>query len=342
MPKVKLLTFSTLALACMFLVGCSEDNQDTNNNTETVQTIEMKLAFNQPEEHPEFIALENFGKKLYEATDGRYTLDVVPNELLGSQKETIEMVQNGTLPFSLVAGSLMDSWNPDFVVLNLPYVFKDYKHLQRVVQDPTIVGDLWNSIEDKGLRVVCALYTGTRNIYTRDKPILSPEDLKDLKIRVIQADTMVKMVNRMDGIGTPMAQSEVYTAIQTGMLDGAENNEVTYFVLKHPEVAPYYSKTAHATMPDYLLTNPKYFDALPDEVKNFFAENINTLISEEFEAFHQEVNIALSNAVKEGAKIYDVDIEPFKKAVEPLIAEKLQSPSAKALYDAIQSKRDIE
>lgn len=343
MKKVKLFAISALAAAVFTVVGCGGDKKDTAvAGAEAPETVVMKVAFNQPEEHPQFRALDAFGKKLKEATNGRYTLEVVPNELLGSQKETMEMVQNGSLPFSLVAGSLMENWNPDFAVLNLPYVFKDYKHLQRVVQDPAVVGDLWKSIEDKGLRVICAFYTGTRNVYTKDKPVQTPEDLAGLKIRVMQADTMVKMMNSMGGVGTPMGQGEVYTAIQTGVLDGAENNEVTYFALKQHEVGPIYSKTAHLTMPDYVVTNPKYFDALPDDVKKFFADNVNQLISEEFEAFQNEVQVSLDKAIKAGAKVYEVDTEPFKKAVEPLIAEKVQSESAKKLYEAIQAKRDVQ
>ena len=299
-----------------------------------------KLAFNQPEGHPEMVAVQEFSKKLEKATNGKYAIEVFPNELLGSQKETIEMVQNGSLEFSMVAGSLLENWSPDFAVFNLPYVFKDYKHLQRVVKDKKVVGNLFKSIEPQGITVLCAMYSGTRNVYTKNKEVRTPADLKGLKIRVMQSDTMVKMLNYMGGTGTPMGQAEVYTAIQTGVLDGAENNEVTYYALKQQEVAPIYNLTGHLMMPDYIVTNTKFYNSLPKEVKDFFDKNLDGLVDDEFERFQGQVSKSLEAAKKEGTKVIVADKDAFKKAVEPLIAEKVTTPSAKALYDAVQAARD--
>lgn len=251
------------------------------------------------------------------------------------------MVQNGALPFSLIAGSLLENWNPDFAVLNLPYTFKDYRHLQRVVKDPTVVGDLYKSLENQGITVLCAMYTGTRNVYTKNKEVRTPADLHGLKIRVMQSDTMVKMLNYMGGTGTPMGQGEVYTAIQTGVLDGAENNEVTYYALKQHEVGPYYNLTGHLMMPDYIVTNTEYFNSLPDNVKQFFADHIDELVDNEFDMFQAEVARSLEKAVNEGAVVIEADQEAFKAACEPLIAEKVQTESAKKLYEAIQASRDL-
>ncbi len=308
-------------------------------SAQAAETV-WKLAFNQPEGHPEMVAVQEFSKKLEAATNGKYAIEVFPNELLGSQKETIEMVQNGSLEFSLVAGSLLENWSPDFSVFNLPYVFKDYKHLQRVVKDKKIVGDLFKSIEPQGITVLCAQYSGTRNVYTKSKEVRTPADLKGLKIRVMQSDTMVKMLNYMGGTGTPMGQGEVYTAIQTGVLDGAENNEVTYYALKQHEVGPIYNLTGHLMMPDYIVTNTQWFNSLPAEVKDFFDKNIDGLVDDEFERFQANVATSLEAAKKEGTKVIEADQDAFKKAVEPLIKEKVSTPSAQALYDAVQAARD--
>ncbi len=308
-------------------------------SAQAAETV-WKLAFNQPEGHPEMVAVQEFSKKLEAATNGKYAIEVFPNELLGSQKETIEMVQNGSLEFSLVAGSLLENWSPDFSVFNLPYVFKDYKHLQRVVKDKKIVGDLFKSIEPQGITVLCAQYSGTRNVYTKSKEVRTPADLKGLKIRVMQSDTMVKMLNYMGGTGTPMGQGEVYTAIQTGVLDGAENNEVTYYALKQHEVGPVYNLTGHLMMPDYIVTNTNFYNSLPAEVKDFFEKNLDGLVDDEFERFQANVATSLEAAKKEGTKVIEADQEAFKKAVEPLIKEKVSTPSAQALYDAVQAARD--
>ncbi|MBO5566085.1 MAG: TRAP transporter substrate-binding protein [Succinivibrio sp.] len=301
-----------------------------------------KLAFNQPEGHPEYVAVQQFSDKLKKATNGKYSIEIYPNELLGSQKETIEMVQNGSLEFSLIAGSLLENWSPDFAVFDLPYVFKDYKHLQRVVKDKSVVSDLYKSIENQGITVLCAQYSGTRNVYTKDKEVKTPADLKGLKIRVMQSDTMVKMLNYMGGTGTPMGQGEVYTAIQTGVLDGAENNEVTYYALKQHEVGPVYNLTGHLMMPDYIVTNTQFFNGLPDDVKKFFADNLDSLVDTEFDLFQEQVSKSLEAAKKEGTRVVVADKDAFKKAVEPLIAEKVQSPSQKKLYEAVQKLRDAE
>lgn len=330
MKKNGVLVASALAVA---VAGFSAQAQ-----AETV----WKMAFNQTEGHPEMVAVQNFSEKLKQATNGEYSIEVFPNELLGSQKETIEMVQNGSLEFSLVAGSLLENWSPDFAVFNLPYVFKDYKHLQRVVKDKSIVGDLFKSIENQGITVLCAQYSGTRNVYTSKKEVKNPADLKGLKIRVMQSDTMVKMLNYMGGTGTPMGQGEVYTAIQTGVLDGAENNEVTYYALKQHEVGPIYNMTGHLMMPDYIITNTEFYNSLPAEVKKFFDENLDSLVDDEFERFHNEVSASLEKAKKEGTRVIEADQDAFKKAVEPLIAEKVNTPSAKALYEAVQKTRDAE
>ena len=329
MKKLGVVAVSTLALAVSGFVASA-------NAAETV----WKLAFNQPEGHPEMVAVQEFSKKLEAATNGKYAIEVFPNELLGSQKETIEMVQNGSFEFSLVAGSLLENWSPDFAVFNLPYVFKDYKHLQRVVKDKKIVGDLFKSIEPQGITVLCAQYSGTRNVYTKNKEVRTPADLKGLKIRVMQSDTMVKMLNYMGGTGTPMGQGEVYTAIQTGVLDGAENNEVTYYALKQHEVGPIYNLTGHLMMPDYIVTNTQFYNSLPAEVKDFFEKNLDGLVDDEFERFQAQVSKSIEAAQKEGTKVIKTDQEAFKKAVEPLIKEKVSTPSAKALYDAVQATRD--
>ena len=329
MKKLGVVAVSTLALAVSGFVASA-------NAAETV----WKLAFNQPEGHPEMVAVQEFSKKLEAATNGKYAIEVFPNELLGSQKETIEMVQNGSLEFSLVAGSLLENWSPDFAVFNLPYVVKDYKHLQRVVKDKKIVGDLFKSIEPQGITVLCAQYSGTRNVYTKNKEVRTPADLKGLKIRVMQSDTMVKMLNYMGGTGTPMGQGEVYTAIQTGVLDGAENNEVTYYALKQHEVGPIYNLTGHLMMPDYIVTNTQFYNSLPAEVKDFFEKNLDGLVDDEFDRFQAQVSKSIEAAQKEGTKVIKADQDAFKKAVEPLIKEKVSTPSAKALYDAVQATRD--
>ena len=148
---------SALALTAAFTVSPA--------SAETV----FEVAFNQPETHPQFLAMQKFGEALSERTNGEYSVEVFPNELLGAQKEAVEMTQTGTIAMSLAAASLLESWNPDFVIFNLPYMFDSIEQQREVVNDPAIVGDLYHSVEDQGIVVLAAFHGGVRNVYRKSR-----------------------------------------------------------------------------------------------------------------------------------------------------------------------------
>lgn len=298
--------------------------------------VVFEVAFNQPETHPQFQAMKKMGEALKARTNGAYSIEVFPNELLGAQKETVEMVQTGTIAMSITAGSLLESWNPDFAVFNLPYMFTSIDQQKKVVNDPEIVGELYNSIADKGIVVLGAFHGGVRNVYLKKGPVKEPADLAGLKVRVMQSDTNIKMLNMMGGSGISMGQGDVYTAIQTGVLDGGENNEIVFSSLKQVEVAPYYSYTRHLMMPDYLVINTKLYKGLPADVKKIFDEELAKAIDTEYALFAEAVAKSKADAEKAGGKFNEADVAAFKKAVAPLTEEKLTSPVTKAIYAKIQ------
>lgn len=316
---------SALALS---LAACSSDGGGT--------TV-FKVAFNQTESHPQFKVLEALGDRIKDRTDGRYDMEVFPNETLGSQKDTIELVQAGSIDFSMVSGSLLENFNPDFVVFNLPYVFDSQDHQRSVVNDPEVTGDLFASIEDKGISVQAGFHGGIRNVYNSEKPINTPSDLDGMKIRVIESDTNLRMMELMGGSGTPMGQGEVYTAIQSGVLTGAENNESIFSKLKHAEIAPYYSYTRHLMFPDYLIVNPKTMDKMSAEDQAIFAEELAVAIEEEAGLWVEEVKSSTAAAEAAGAKFNEVDAEAFRTALAPLIKEKLATPTSQDLYDKVRA-----
>lgn len=296
----------------------------------------IKVAFNQPENHPQFKAMEEFGKKFKELTDGAYEIEMYPNELLGAQRETMELVQSGTIGMSIVAGSLMENFNEEFVVFNLPYVFDSKDHQMSVLNNQDIVGDLYTSVEDQGMTVVAGFHGGVRNVYNKEKPINTPEDLKGLKIRIIESDTNIKMMENMGGTGTPMGQGEVYTAIQSGVIDGGENNELIYSNLKHVEIAPYYSYTQHLMIPDYLIINTDLLKGMSEEHQKIFKEELAKAVDHEVELWDADVEAAKKAAEEAGAEFNELDIKVFQEAVQPVIDEKLSSDSAKALYEKVR------
>lgn len=322
-----------LILVVAMLSACGDEGSSSG------ETKVLKVAFNQPENHPQYKAMEEFGKKFNELTDGAYEIEISPNELLGAQRETIELVQSGTIAMSIVAGSLLENFNEDFAVFNLPYVFDSAEHQMKVLNDEEVVGDLYSSLEDQGLLVAGAFHSGVRNVYNKEKPINTPADLKGMKIRIIESDTNIQMMSQMGGTGTPLGQGEVYTAIQSGVLDGGENNELIYANLKHAEIAPYYSYTKHLMFPDYLLINSELFDGMSEEHQKIFREELLVAIDSEVEMWEEDVEKAIEAAKEAGAKFNNADVDAFREATKPVVESKLKSESAKALYDKVQSAR---
>ena len=297
----------------------------------------FKVALNQPENHPQFVALDAAGDRLKERTDGRYDIEVFPNETLGPQRESIELVQSGTIEMSFVTGPLLENFNPDFVVFNLPFTFDSIEHEVATTNDPEIVSELYSSLDDQGIHVLGAFTVGVRNVYNNEKPINTPEDLASMKIRVIESDTNIEMMRLMGGSGTPMGQGDVYTAIQSGVLEGAENNELIYSNLKHSEVAPYYSYTRHLIIPDYLIINPAVLDAMSDEDEEIFTEEIGIAVQEEADLWEGEVEVAKEAAEAAGAQFNEVDVEAFAEAIGPLTESKLNNDVVREIHAKVRA-----
>lgn len=339
MKKSYKLTFLSVAFASMTLLaacGDSSASSTTDGSQQAADPQVLKVAFNQPENHPQFKAMEEFGAQLKEKTDGAYEIELFPNELLGAQRETIELVQSGTIGMSIVAGSLLEGLNEEFAVFNLPYVFDSAEHQMSVLNDPEIVGDLYSSLEGQNISVVGAFHGGVRNVYNNTKPITKPEDLAGMKIRVIESDTNLQMMKYMGGVGTPLGQGEVYTAIQSGVLDGGENNELIYANLKHVEIAKYYSYTKHLMLPDYLIVGSSILSGMSEEHKSIFEEELEKAIDMEVQLWEEDVQTAIETAEAAGAEFNEVDVTIFQDAVQPLIDEKLSSDAARALYDKVR------
>jgi tripartite ATP-independent transporter DctP family solute receptor len=302
----------------------------------TAETV-LRVAFNQPENHPQYIALEAMGDRLRERTGGAYDIDVYPNETLGAQRETIELVQSGALDMALVGGPLLENFNPDFVVFNLPFTFDSQDHQRRVTNDPAIVSELYSSLDDQGIHVLGAFHGGVRSVYNSQRPVTTPADLAGMKIRVIESDTNIEMMRLMGGNGTPMGQGEVYTAIQSGVIEGGENNELIFANLKHSEVAPYYSYTRHLMFPDYLITNPAVLERMSPEHRTAFTEELSAAIEEEAQLWKTEVEKAIQAAKDAGAQFNEVDSAAFADAIRPLVESKLTTDVTREIHAKVRA-----
>ena len=319
------------------LVGCGKAPETGDKGQgDTVKTTTLKLAFNQSENHPQYKALAELSDALKEATNGAYEIEISPNELLGSQKDAFELVQNGTIQMAMVANSIVENVNSDFAVLGLPYAYDSVEH-QKKVFTSGILDEIFASTTANKFNVLAAFTAGSRCIYT-DKPITKPEELNGYKIRVMEAPTSIAMLNAMGGVATPMAQGEVYTAIQQGIINGGENNEITYADLKHYEVAPYFSYTRHLMIPDLLIINSQTLTGMSEENQKILKDLCKEYTDREFELWNDQIESAIETAKAGGATFTEVDITPFQEAVQPVIADVVgKSEGAKTLYDEIRA-----
>jgi tripartite ATP-independent transporter DctP family solute receptor len=324
---------SAAVITTMALASCSASAEDGGG--ETV----LRVAFNQDINHPQAQALLQLSDELEAQTDGRYALELYADETLGDQAATIEQVQSGTIDFAVVAGSLLENFESDFSVVNLPYLYESPEHQMSVLNDPEVAGGLYDTLLDDKIKVLSAYHGGVRNVYSSVGPVETPADLSGQKIRVIGSDTNVRMMGLMGGVGSPMAQGEVYTAIQSGVLDGAENNELIYSTLSHDEIAPYYSRTEHLMMPDYLVTSPTVWDGISEEDRAIFEDLLTASVDTELELFGAAVEEATAAAEEAGAEFNEVDTEVFREATRPLHEELVTSEVAKTVYDAIEAAR---
>lgn len=335
MHRVKV-TLALAAGAALVLAGCGSD--DDNGDGGGGGEREFRLAFNQQEAHPQAQAMLGFSDALSEATDGGYAVSLYADGTLGAQEATIEQVQSGTIDMALVAGPLLESFNTDFSVVNLPYIYDSPEHQMQVLNDEEIVGELYETLEDDGIIVLAAFHGGVRNVYA-GQPIESPDDLSGQQIRIIGSDTNVRMMQLMGGVGTPMGQDEVYTAIQSGVIDGGENNELVYSSMSHDEVAPYYSSTQHLMMPDFLIMSASVWDTLDEDTQAEIERLVDEAAQDGLEAFDEAVQEAIADAEEAGATFVDADFDAFREAVLPLHDELVTTDLTQQVYDAIDAAR---
>lgn len=297
----------------------------------------MVLSLNQSESHPSYIALTGFGERLKQATDGRWDIKVYPNETLGAQQEVIQLVSDGSVDMAIASGTQLENLNPDFATLNLPTVFNGIEHQISVLRNPQIVGELFSSLEEsKNLTVLGGLTQGDRNLYTARGPIQRPEDLAGMKIRVQESDIHIKMLNAMGGSATPMSYGEVYTAMQSGVLDGAENNEVSYVTQKHNEVAKYVARTRHLVGLDYMLINSELMEKMNPQDRGILEAEWQKTVDEHVVLWKTDTQAAIDKATASGTKFNDVDEAAFRRALAPVVEGALKGKLAHDLFNNIK------
>ncbi|GAB3521217.1 TRAP transporter substrate-binding protein [Arthrobacter monumenti] len=331
-------TYSIMAAAgavALTLSACGGGGSEAGGGAEGGST--MRLALNQTEQHPSYIALDDFGTRLSEATEG-WDVKVYPNETLGAQQEALQLVSDGSVEMAIVSGTQLENLNPDFKVFNLPGVFKNIDHQMKVLNDEEIVGELFTSLEDENITVLSGGFTqGARSVYNSKHPINTPEDMNGLKFRVQESDIAQDMISLMGGSPTPMAYGEVYTALQSGVIDGAENNEISYLTQKHNEVAEYFSYTEHLVGIDYMIINTDVLESMSDKDRKAFQQGWEQTVEDFTAMWKKQTEEAHATLKEEGVKFNQVDKEAFEKALAPIVEKNLDNKAQRELYEATKA-----
>ena len=271
--------------------------------------------------YPTVEAIKFMGDLLDKWTNGRLTIEVYGSMQLGGEKEALEQVQVGALEMTRVSVGVVGPIVDEFNAFNLPFVFRSPEHMYTVT-DGQIGTELLNKLEKGGLIGLGYMDAGSRSFYNQQRPINKPDDLKGLKIRVMQNPIFVEMVNSMGGNGTPVAFNELYTALQTGVVDGAENNPPTIIEHKHYEVTKYYSLTQHLMVPEIFVFSKKVWDKLTPLDQQLIRKASAMCVEKERELWKAKEEKAYAELAKIGYAVNKVeDKEPFIAATEPVRAK---------------------
>lgn len=283
------------------------------------QTV-LKASDVHPEGYPTVVAVENLGKKLDQATNGRLRVQMYAAMQLGGEKEAIEQAQVGAIQIARVAVGALGPVVDDLNVFNLPFLFRDTAHMEKVIDGP-IGQELLDKVtaSNAGLVGLCWMDAGARSLYDTKKPIKSIADLKGMKFRVMGNPMFVDMMNALGGNGVAMGYDQVFGALQTGVVDGAENNMPSFVFDNHYQVAKYYTYTEHLIVPEILVFSRKTWDTLSKDDQALLKKLSREAQMDERVLWNQYETEARDKAKAAGTDIIGgLDKKPFQDAVKPV------------------------
>ncbi len=304
--QIKSLLLTTLFI--LLLSACVQEKQGTV----------LKLAHGLDPSHPVHQAMVSMADRCKEISEGELRIDIYPSGQLGSEQQCVELLQIGSLAITKVSAAVMESFTEEFKVLGLPYVFRSKEHSFKVL-DGEIGDELLLSTEPYWIRGLCFYDAGSRSFYTIDKPINHPDDLKGMKIRVMKSITAMEMVKAQGGSPTPISWGELYTALQSGVVDGAENNPPSFYTSHHYEVCKYYSLNEHTMVPDVLIISLKVWEKLSEQEKLWLQQAADESVEVERLLWAESEKESLRIVQEAGVKINYPDKEPFAEKVEELL-----------------------
>ncbi|MEH0665994.1 TRAP transporter substrate-binding protein [Vibrio scophthalmi] len=278
--------------------------------------------------------MEIFAAKVKEKSNGEMDVKIFPNGMLGSERDQAEQVVTGAIDMAKINGSLAESFEPTYKAISIPFLFRDADHMHTFMRSET-AQQLLQSSEGKGFIGLTLYDSGSRSFYS-SKPIQTPDDLAGLKVRVPESPTMMEMVRLLGARATPVPFTEVYTALQQGVIDAAENNISSLVEMKHSEVAKYYSMDQHMMTPDLIMISEVTWSSLNDAQKAIVREAAAESMEEEIKIWADIDSKNKKLAETLDVKFVEVDKDKFREKVAPMLDSAKQDPVLGTYIEAIQ------
>lgn len=307
-----------------FLWNCQSQNREV-----------ITVAHGLDQQHSVHKAMVKLGEVLSDKSGGTMQVRVYPSQQLGGERELLELLQLGSIDIAKVSAAVMENFVPEYKVFSVPYVFMGKEHAFKVL-DGEIGQRILQAGEKVKLHGLGYYDSGSRSFYTKSQPVEQPSDLQGLKIRVQESVTAMAMVEAMGGAPTPISFGELYTALQAGVVDGAENNPPSFYLTRHYEVCRYYSINEHSRIPDVLLMSTHTWERLNPQQRQWLDEAVKESVDYQRILWEQSEQEALKAVKDHGVTVSYPDKERFEEKVQDLKESYKQDPIVYGLLKDIE------
>jgi len=304
----KIVRLTSVMVISLGLISCGSDTDS--------EVTTLRLGHTLDTQHSVHKAMVHFGERLNALSNGAMDVKIYPSSQLGTEREMIELLQIGSLSMTKVSASPLEGFVPAMKIFSIPYIFRDNDHFWKVLNSDVGQG-LLAGVEPFRLKGLAYYDAGSRSFYTNNKPVRTPADLAGMKIRVLNSPTAVRTVRELGGAATPVAWGELYTALQQGVVDGAENNPPSYYLSRHYEIARYYSLDEHTSVPDVMLMSLRVWENLTDQQQEWVDKAMQDSVIFQRQAWQESTLDSLAKVKADGVEVIYPDKKPFVEAVKP-------------------------
>ena len=316
-----------LLFGLLLLPGCGAEQDRTV----------LRLGHGMAPSHPVSQGMRYMAEQVDSLSGGQMRVEIYPSEQLGTERQCLELLQVGSLDLAKVSSAVLEGFSHDYRVFGLPYVFRDDEHRFNVLEGE-IGREVLMSGTDVWLRGLTYYDAGSRSFYTAETPVRTPEDLEGLKIRVQQSPVAIEMVQALGAQATPISFGELYTALQQGVVNGAENNPPSLHSTRHYELVDYYSLDQHTAPPDVLLVSTHTWERLSEQEREWLQTAADRSLQHQKTLWAEAEQEAMKVVKEAGVEIVRPDKTPFVEAVQPLYEQyKEEQPRVYELFQRIRS-----